>query len=83
MSHAVLLIQICFRYKQARTAVDTIFGPKCHKDFPRLYRESDELCSGEGVYPSTLGSDNIEYEHKGIDLITENESPVKFLPRSF
>ena len=70
--------QMCiyFSYKQARAAIDTIFGPKCHKEFPRLYRLSDDDCSGDGFYPSRLGGTYTEYEHKGIDLIIENGAEV-------
>ena len=65
-----------FRYTQARAAIDSIFGPKCHKKFPRLYRLSNERCSRDGFYPSKLGSGNREYKHTGIDLIHENGKKV-------
>lgn len=65
-----------YSYKQARAAIETIFGPKCHKEFPRLIRVFDEECAGEGFYPSSLGGGFIEYEHKGIDIIIENGKPV-------
>ena len=74
VSWETLSQMLCFSYRQARTVIETIFGPRCHKDFPRLFRLADEYCSGDGFYPSNLGRANTEYKHKGIDIITESET---------
>ncbi|KAL3873935.1 hypothetical protein ACJMK2_037012, partial [Sinanodonta woodiana] len=50
-------------YEEARTRVDKIFGPKCHKDFPRDIRVSGGGCSEDGTFP---GLD--KYEHGGVDV---------------
>ncbi|KAK3589057.1 hypothetical protein CHS0354_008707 [Potamilus streckersoni] len=50
-------------YEEARSLVDKIFGPKCHKDFPRDIRVSGGGCSKDGTFP---GLD--QYEHDGVDV---------------
>ena len=66
------------RYQFARTLIDGIFGPKAHKKFPRTLRTPGGGCSGDGLYPSTLGSGNIPYTSEGLDVLAEEGSEVKF-----
>ncbi|XP_046562965.1 uncharacterized protein LOC124271856 [Haliotis rubra] len=54
-------------YRAARSLIDRIFGPKCHKDFPRTLRLAGGGCNGQGSYPSELKNRD-EYEHEGIDV---------------
>ena len=59
--------------------IETIFGSKCHKDFPRVFRVSDDNCFDDGFYPSHLGGANVEYEHPGIDILIESGREVKYV----
>ena len=52
-------------YKEARTQLDLIFGPKFDEEFPRAYLESNTC--GDGFWEST-GRDN--YEHPGVGATT-------------
>ncbi|XP_046547048.1 uncharacterized protein LOC124257102 [Haliotis rubra] len=54
-------------YRTARSLIDRIFGPKCHKEFPRTLRLAGGGCNGQGSYPSELKNGD-EYEHEGIDV---------------
>ncbi|XP_048258717.1 uncharacterized protein LOC124137708 isoform X1 [Haliotis rufescens] len=54
-------------YRAARSLIDRVFGPKCHKEFPRTLRLAGGGCNGRGSYPSELKSGK-EYEHEGIDV---------------
>ncbi|CAG2209692.1 unnamed protein product [Mytilus edulis] len=56
-------------YEFGQSIINTLFGPKCHKDFPRLYRLDAGPCNGKGFYPSTMGkSGQKEYAVEGVDL---------------
>ncbi|CAG2189963.1 unnamed protein product [Mytilus edulis] len=56
-------------YEFGQSVINTIFGPKCHKDFPRLYRLDAGPCKGKGFYPSTIEkSGQAEYAVEGVDL---------------
>ncbi|KAK3101652.1 hypothetical protein FSP39_005219 [Pinctada imbricata] len=65
-------------YDNARAIIDGIFGPKAHKDFPRLTRLRGGGCAGTGFYPSSLKMDGefFEYEDEGIDLQVEEGDDV-------
>ncbi|XP_046574117.1 uncharacterized protein LOC124282192 [Haliotis rubra] len=54
-------------YRTARSLIDRVFGPKCHKEFPRTLRLAGGGCDGNGSYPSELKNGD-EYEHEGIDV---------------
>ena len=62
----------------SRTLIQSLFGLKINKAFPRKYMES-ESC-GNGFYEST-GRGN--YKHKGVDAEAEIGSEVgnNFRPR--
>ncbi|VDH91582.1 Hypothetical predicted protein [Mytilus galloprovincialis] len=56
-------------YEFGQSIINTLFGPKCHKDFPRLYRLDAGPCEGEGFYPSKMKkSGQGEYAVDGVDL---------------
>ena len=59
------MIKHC-RYKEARTLLDLIFGPKFHKSFPTKYLLSSSC--GDGFWEST-GND--QYDHPGVDVVGE------------
>ncbi|XP_045156811.2 uncharacterized protein LOC123523186 [Mercenaria mercenaria] len=64
-------------YKVGKSLVNSIFGHKFDKDFPRTRRVSGEGCNGDGFYPSRLGGGNGEYKTDGIDiLVAEGEEVV-------
>lgn len=67
-----------YRYETGRTLVNKIFGGKCHKDFPKTKRTSNDECSGEGFYPSKLESGDPEYTHDGLDLLIEAGETVSY-----
>ena len=54
-------------YKEARTQLDLIFGPKFNEKFPKVYLESNGC--GDGFWEST-GKGN--YEHPGVDAWDES-----------
>lgn len=56
-----------YRYKEARTQLDLIFGPKFHKEFPRKYLESGSC--GDGFWESTGKG---KYNHPGVDAVSDN-----------
>ncbi|XP_062616045.1 uncharacterized protein LOC134277750 [Saccostrea cucullata] len=58
-------------YETARGIIDALFGTRAHKLFPVDRREVGDGCSGNGQYPSSLGSGHTEYRHDGIDLLIE------------
>ena len=66
-----------YRYQTARGIIDSIFGPKAHKNFPRNRRLKGKGCGGKGVYPSELDNDDPEYVHKGVDLVAEKGDLVR------
>ena len=70
-----------YRYQTARGIIDSIFGPKAHKNFPRTRRLKGKGCDGKGVYPSELDNDDPEYVHKGVDLVAEKGDLVRGLAR--
>ncbi|VDI24688.1 Hypothetical predicted protein, partial [Mytilus galloprovincialis] len=56
-------------YELGQSIINSIFGPKCHIDFPRLYRLNAGPCSGKGFYPSTMGkSGQAEFDVQGVEL---------------
>ncbi|XP_048250793.1 uncharacterized protein LOC124111176 [Haliotis rufescens] len=55
-------------YRTARSLIDRVFGPKCHKTFPRTLRQPGGGCDGAGSYPSTLKNGKPEYENAGADI---------------
>lgn len=56
-------------YETARAKVESIFGPRTHRDFPGQIRLSGQGCAGNGLYPSSLGKSGVnEYSHTGLDL---------------
>lgn len=60
---------IIFSYETARAKVESIFGPRTHRDFPGQIRLSGQGCAGNGLYPSSLGKSGVnEYSHTGLDL---------------
>ena len=56
--------------------MDKIFGPKCHRLFPKTKRVVGGGCSGTGFYPAVLGSGDEEYELQGIDVLAAAGSNV-------
>lgn len=65
-----------YRYQTARGIIDSIFGPKAHKNFPRRRRMKGKGCDGKGLYPSELDNDDPEYVHKGVDISAEKGDMV-------
>lgn len=64
---------IIFSYETARAKVESIFGPRTHRDFPGQIRLSGQGCTGNGLYPSTVGKSGVEeYSHVGVDLSITN-----------
>ena len=61
----LIIINLFCRFRAARAIIDKVFGPKCHKDFPKRIREGE--CPGNGFFPSKLGYGN-EYRLQGVDL---------------
>lgn len=57
-------------YDTARGMIDSIFGPKVHKDFPKNRRLKGSGCNS-GFYPSSL-----PYKHEGLDLLAESGDQV-------
>lgn len=56
-------------YETARAKVESIFGPRTHRDFPGQIRLSGQGCAGNGLYPSSLDKSGVdEYSHMGLDL---------------
>ncbi|CAG2200472.1 unnamed protein product [Mytilus edulis] len=65
-----------FRYEFGQSIINSLFGPKCHKDFPRLYRLDAGPCKGEGFYPSKMEkSGQSEYAVAGVDLEIDVVAP--------
>ena len=56
--------------------IDSIFGPKVHKKFPRTLRTVGGDCTGDGFYPSSLGNGKTPYQHDGVDVLAEEDSEV-------
>ncbi|XP_078336896.1 uncharacterized protein LOC144626511 [Crassostrea virginica] len=71
-------------YETARAKVESIFGPRTHRDFPGQIRLSGQGCSGNGLYPSSLEKSGVdEYNHTGLDLsISNGENVVAPFPGS-
>ena len=66
-----------FSYETARAKVESIFGPRTHRDFPGQIRLSGQGCSGNGLYPSSLEKPGVdEYNHTGLDLSISNGENV-------
>lgn len=57
------VLHFCFRFNEARTLMEQIFGQKMHKKFPRTFFDS-QIC-GNGLFPS-YGQGN--YNEPGISL---------------
>lgn len=76
--HTSLCSIICFcRYQTARGIIDSIFGPKAHKQFPKTRRLKGKGCDGKGIYVSSLeNDDDPEYVHKGVDVMAEKGDNV-------
>ncbi|KAL5014181.1 hypothetical protein ScPMuIL_008451 [Solemya velum] len=69
--------QIKEGYQFARSKIDQIFGPKCHKLFPRKTRLEGGGCNGKGFFPAKLDSGDPEYADEGVDiLIMEGKNVV-------
>jgi hypothetical protein len=67
------------RYEFGQSIINTIFGPKAHIKFPRLYRLDGAGCKGQGFYPALLKSGNPEYPDEGVDLEIEPGDLVSFI----
>ncbi|GFR58902.1 protein jagged-2 [Elysia marginata] len=70
-----LVYEIKQAYEDLRVGVNTaqelvnrVFGPRVHRDFPRVFRVPGGLCTGSGLYESSMGHGRGEYSRKGIDL---------------
>lgn len=73
-------ILLCYvhihRYQLARSKIDLIFGPKCHKRFPRVTRLEGGGCNGRGFYPAMLDSGDPEYTDPGVDILVQEGHDV-------
>ncbi|XP_041378093.1 uncharacterized protein LOC121390363 [Gigantopelta aegis] len=57
-------------YRTARSLVDQVFGPKCHKEFPRKVRLAGNGCKGVGGFVAKLDKPGTpEYDSEGMDLV--------------
>ncbi|ESO82597.1 hypothetical protein LOTGIDRAFT_236952 [Lottia gigantea] len=64
-------------YRTARSLIDRVFGPKCHKDFPRKYRIKGGGCDGSGFYVSELKKGGVaEYPIDGVDVVASRGSKL-------
>ncbi|KAK6174798.1 hypothetical protein SNE40_013376 [Patella caerulea] len=62
-------------YSTARSLIDRVFGPKCHRDFPKKFRTKGGGCDGSGFYPSELKKGK-EYDVDGVDLQISRDSKI-------
>ena len=61
-----------------------MFGPKCHKRFPRKVRLAGNGCAGNGGFVAKLDKpETPEYDSEGTDLVLSVDSEVGAIVRLF